>query len=181
MRSPLVSHHEWMTTEVPRSRLRRQWRALFQQFDVVHDRIIRRGPLCAKAHFSLSERCSHFSNVPRRYSSIVSASVSVDCVNVRSSVNAAFGYACQIARSSGVTVSQPNLNMYRPGSVTRPTCAQVILLTAKHFPFAFSPSSTSWPPACRNAQILSTDPYVIVFIIRGALHYVEIRAGDQSA
>ena len=53
--------------------------------------IIRRGPLCAKAHFSLSERCSHSSNVPRRYSSIVSASVSVVCVNVRSSVNAAFG------------------------------------------------------------------------------------------
>jgi len=28
--------------------------------------------------------------------------------------------------------------MYRPGSVTRPTCAQVILLTANHFPFAFN-------------------------------------------
>jgi hypothetical protein len=39
-------------------------------------------------------------------------------------------------------VSQPNLYMYRPGSVTRPTCAQVILLTSNHFPFAFSPSST---------------------------------------
>jgi hypothetical protein len=35
-------------------------------------------------------------------------------------------------------VSQPNLNMYRPGSVTPPTCCQVILLTANHFPFAFS-------------------------------------------
>jgi hypothetical protein len=27
-------------------------------------------------------------------------------------------------------VSQPNLNMYRPGSVTRPTLAQLTLLTA---------------------------------------------------
>jgi hypothetical protein len=26
--------------------------------------------------------------------------------------------------------------MYRPGSVTPPTCCQVILLTANHFPFA---------------------------------------------
>ena len=39
-------------------------------------------------------------------------------------------------------VSQPNVYMYRPGSVTRPTCAQVILLTSNHFPFALSPSST---------------------------------------
>jgi hypothetical protein len=43
------------------------------------------------------------------------------------------------ARSSGVTVSHPNLNMYRPGSVTRPTCDQVTLLTANQLPFAFSP------------------------------------------
>jgi hypothetical protein len=28
------------------------------------------------------------------------------------------------------------MKMYRPGSVTRPTCGQVILLTANHFPFA---------------------------------------------
>src|SRR5450631_2385169 len=41
----------------------------------------------------------------------------------------------QIARPSGVTVSHPNRNMYRPGSVTRPACGQVILLTANHFPF----------------------------------------------
>jgi hypothetical protein len=34
--------------------------------------------------------------------------------------DAASGNCCQIARSSAVTVSQPNLNMYRPGSVTRP-------------------------------------------------------------
>jgi hypothetical protein len=55
---------------------------------------------------------------------------------VVTSVNAAFGNCSQTARSSGVTVSHPNLNMYRPGSVTRPTCAQVTLLTANHFPFA---------------------------------------------
>jgi hypothetical protein len=36
---------------------------------------------------------------------------------------------CQIPRSCAVIVSHPNLNMYRPGSVTRPTCAHVILLT----------------------------------------------------
>ena len=57
---------------------------------------------------------------------------------VVTSVNAAFGNCSQIARSSGVTVSHPNRNMYRPGSVTRPACAHVILLTANHFPFAFS-------------------------------------------
>jgi len=28
--------------------------------------------------------------------------------------------------------------MYRPGSVTRPTCGHVTLLTVNHFPFAFS-------------------------------------------
>jgi hypothetical protein len=57
---------------------------------------------------------------------------------VVTSVNAAFGNCSQTARSSGVTVSHPNLNIYRPGLVTRPTCAQVTLLTANHFPFAFS-------------------------------------------
>src|ERR1700687_1926558 len=44
-----------------------------------------------RSHFSLSERCSRSSNVPRRYSSIVSASVTVVGADVRSSVNAAFG------------------------------------------------------------------------------------------
>ena len=44
-------------------------------------------------------------------------------------MKAAPGNCCQIARSSAVTVSQPNLYMYRPGSVTNPICAQVILLT----------------------------------------------------
>src|SRR4029077_1224286 len=55
------------------------------------------------------------------------------CV-VLTSVNAAFGCCSHTARSSAEIVSQPNLNIYRPGSVTRPTCAQVILLTANHFP-----------------------------------------------
>jgi hypothetical protein len=53
----------------------------------------------------------------------------------RDDVNAAFGNCSQTARSSAVTVSPPNLNMYRLGSVTRPTCAQVTLLTANHLPF----------------------------------------------
>jgi hypothetical protein len=35
-------------------------------------------------------------------------------------------------------MSQPNVNMYRPGSVTSPTYAQVTLLTVNHFPFAWS-------------------------------------------
>jgi hypothetical protein len=53
-----------------------------------------------------------------------------------------------MARSSAVTVSQPNLNMYRPGSVTRPACCQVILLTLTHFPFAFSsPPSSRFAPS----------------------------------
>jgi hypothetical protein len=64
------------------------------------------------------------SNVPRRYSSSVSAAGVV-----LNSVNAAFGYCSQRARSSAVIVSHPNVNMYRPGSVTHPTCAQVSLLT----------------------------------------------------
>src|ERR1700730_6289133 len=38
-------------------------------------------------------------------------------------------------------VSQPNLNMYRPGSVARPAGAQVILLTANHAPLRFNGSS----------------------------------------
>jgi len=36
----------------------------------------------------------------------------------------------QTARSSAAIVSHPNLNMYRPGSVTRPTCRHVTSLTA---------------------------------------------------
>jgi hypothetical protein len=48
-------------------------------------------------------------------------------------------------------VSHPNRSMYRPGSVTRPACAHVILLTANHFPFAVS--FASW--AARLAQTAS--------------------------
>src|ERR1700753_1614189 len=46
------------------------------------------------------------------------------------SVNAAFGNCFHTAKSSAVMVSQPNLNRYRPGSVTRPTCCHVTLSTA---------------------------------------------------
>src|SRR6266704_1336733 len=73
-------------------------------------------------HFSLSARSFRNSNAPKRYSSISDA--------VLISVNAAFGSCCQIARSSAAMVSHPNLNMYRPGSVTRPTCRHVTFLTA---------------------------------------------------
>jgi hypothetical protein len=76
-------------------------------------------------------RTSQSSNVPRRNSPPTTSVADA----VVTSVNAAFGNCSQIARSSGVTVSHPNRNMYRPGSVTRPACAQVILLTANHFPF----------------------------------------------
>jgi len=48
---------------------------------------------------------------------------------VLTSVNTASGNWCQTARSSSVIVSQPNLYMYRPGSVTRPTRGHVILST----------------------------------------------------
>jgi amidase len=34
-RAPLLSHHEWMGSEIARSRLRQQWRELFREFDVV--------------------------------------------------------------------------------------------------------------------------------------------------
>jgi hypothetical protein len=80
-------------------------------------------------------RTSQSSNVPSRNSSPTTSVAAA----VVTSENAAFGNCSQTARSSAVTVSHPNLNMYRPGSVTRPTCAQVTLLTANHFPFAFSP------------------------------------------
>src|SRR5712671_3246445 len=79
------------------------------------------------------------SNVPRRNSPPTTSVADA----VVTSVNDAFGNCSQIARSSGVTVSHPNRNMYRPGSVTRPACAHVILLTANHFPFAFSPDSSA--------------------------------------
>ena len=80
-------------------------------------------------------RTSQSSNVPRRNSP---PTTSVAAAAVVTSVNATFGNCSQIARSSGVTVSHPNRNMYRPGSVSHPTCAHVILLTANHFPSAFS-------------------------------------------
>jgi hypothetical protein len=79
-------------------------------------------------HFSLSEGFSCSSNAPRRNSSPASVAAAV-----WTSVNAAFGNCCQTARSSAVTVSQPNVNMYRPGSVTCPAFCQVILLTTAHF------------------------------------------------
>jgi amidase len=34
-RAPLLSHHEWMTAEIARARLRQQWAGLFREFDVV--------------------------------------------------------------------------------------------------------------------------------------------------
>jgi hypothetical protein len=58
------------------------------------------------SHFSLSEIFTRSSNVPRRNSSWASATGAV-----LNSVNAAFGYCCQTARSSAVMVSHPNLNM----------------------------------------------------------------------
>jgi len=77
-------------------------------------------------HFSLSQGFSRSSKAPSRNSS---ASVAV-----LTSENAAFGSFSQTARSSAVTVSHPNRNMYRPGSVTRPTCCQVTLSTNHLFP-----------------------------------------------
>jgi hypothetical protein len=63
--------------------------------------------------------------VPRRNSSTPSV---VDVV--LTSENTAVGYCSQMARSSAVIVSHPNVNEYRPGSVTWPTLVHVILLTA---------------------------------------------------
>ena len=51
------------------------------------------------------------------------------------SVKAASGNCRQIARSSAVTVSQPYLNMYSPGSVTRPARCHVTLLTTDQPPW----------------------------------------------
>lgn len=34
-RAPLLSHHDWMTAEIARARLRQQWASLFREFDVV--------------------------------------------------------------------------------------------------------------------------------------------------
>ena len=89
---------------------------------------------------SLSDIFSRSSNVPRRNSSPVelSSAVSPNEVIVCSKVNAAFGYAFHTARSSAAIVSQPNVNMYRPGSATRPTWGHVILLTGNPFLLRFS-------------------------------------------
>lgn len=35
LRAPLLTHHEWMSGEIARARLRQQWSMLFKQFDVV--------------------------------------------------------------------------------------------------------------------------------------------------
>ncbi|HET9584690.1 MAG TPA: amidase [Bradyrhizobium sp.] len=35
LRAPLLTHHEWMTGEISRARLRQQWQLLFREFDVV--------------------------------------------------------------------------------------------------------------------------------------------------
>jgi hypothetical protein len=74
--------------------------------------------------------------VPRRNSSTPSVDV------VLTSENTAVGYCSQMARSSAVIVSHPNVNEYRPGSVTWPTLAHVILLTAN------SLRSLAIPPEC---------------------------------
>jgi hypothetical protein len=79
-------------------------------------------------HFSLGDRSSRSSKAPSRNSSASVAAV------VLTSENAAFGSFSQTARSSAVTVSHPNRNMYRPGSVTRPTCCHVTLSTNHFFP-----------------------------------------------
>src|SRR5580692_8050877 len=47
-----------------------------------------------------------------------------------------------MARSSPVIVTHPNLNMYRPGSVTRPTCAQVTLFTVRALLAAWARASS---------------------------------------
>ncbi len=70
------------------------------------------------------------SNTPSRNSSSPVSTPGCVVVPALYSVNAAFGNCFQMARSSAVIVTQPNLNMYRPGSVTCPTCAQVNLLTS---------------------------------------------------
>ncbi len=35
LRAPLLTHHQWMTAEIERARLREQWSSLFREFDVV--------------------------------------------------------------------------------------------------------------------------------------------------
>jgi amidase len=35
IRAPLLTHHEWMTAQIARAQLRRQWDRVFQEFDVV--------------------------------------------------------------------------------------------------------------------------------------------------
>src|SRR3979490_86922 len=85
-----------------------------------------------ESFFSLKESFSPRSNAPSRNSSPSSVSAAV-----LTSVNAAFGNCSQtaISSSSAVRVSHPNVNMYRPGSVTRPAFCHVILLTTDDFSF----------------------------------------------
>src|ERR1700730_14797796 len=97
-------------------------------------------------HFSPNERSSPGSNVPSRNSPAASV---VDVV--RTSENAAFGSFSQTARSSAVTVSQPNRNMYRPGSVTRPACCHVTLSTNHFFPSKVRNRHRAAEPGFRHA------------------------------
>ena len=70
------------------------------------------------------------------------------------SVNAASGNCRQIARSSAVMVSQPNLNIYRPGSVTRPAFCHVTLVTTDQpLGAEFSENLLSPRSAGRNRRI----------------------------
>src|ERR1700753_2737580 len=68
------------------------------------------------------------------------------------SVNAAFGNCFHTAKSSAVMVSQPNLNRYRPGSVTRPTCCQVTLSTANPVILLQAVRDIAWPGRVRRDE-----------------------------
>ena len=97
-------------------------------------------------HFSLSERFSRSSKAPSRNSPPASVAAVV-----LTSENAAFGSFSQTARSSAVTVSHPNRNMYRPGSVTRPACCHVTLSTNHFFPSKVRNRHRAAEPGFRHA------------------------------
>src|SRR3979490_3291990 len=83
-----------------------------------------------ESFFSLKGSFSPRSNAPSRNSSPSSVSAAV-----LTSVNAAFGNCSQTAISSAVRVSHPNVNMYRPGSVSRLDYDSDLLLTTDDFLF----------------------------------------------
>ncbi len=114
------------------------------------------GGMTAHRHFSRDMGFPPSSKAPSRNSSVASGVV-VICT----SVNTASGNCSQTPRSSVAMVSHPNVNMYRPGSVTRPAFCQLILLTTDQFPQgARRPKPAGYPRGRFNPRRRTSPPWM---------------------